>query len=520
MRVAVAACMLLGVFQAALGDDQQKPSTVNARWAIREWPNAKTHAAATVARNKQANGELPPRAPKDEHAEVVVRVNAKQKDTKSSGTASPAALKQTPPQIAVAKQVLAASTSMSSAAPTKPRAQITAAKPVSMAKTTPDITAAKPVPVAPTSKASSATTKPRAEITAVKPVPAAALSKASSPPTEPKAPITAAKPVAAAVASKAPTAPAKMEAQITAVKPVPAAATSKASSAPTRPNVQITAAKPVAAAAISKSSPPPTKPKVQITAAKPVPVVDAGKASSTTPAAPKWSRPNITAARPAPVVAANTAVQHASNVSFNRNTSAHHFLRAADECACKFTGSCNCQMAMEFMDCISKACSSGKCVCPKQQYKLSCLNVVSACDNLELQCANEKCSCSEETIHIEMEEKWEAGLEKEEKAPEKEPTEKLLDELKELKERKCELEKVNSYGWLNARHRLEELKPRIEARMKSLAELNHPLPEMTCAKSFEEWHYSNVTVARMESSAHVAVPAASGVVLAWALLRL
>lgn len=65
-----------------------------------------------------------------------------------------------------------------------------------------------------------------------------------------------------------------------------------------------------------------------------------------------------------------------------------------DQCKCVFKGSCTCEAAVEFMNCITNACSSGKCACTGDLYFVSaCDSMSDVCPNVALQCTKNGATC-------------------------------------------------------------------------------------------------------------------------------
>jgi len=159
--------------------------------------------------------------------------------------------------------------------------------------------------------------------------------------------------------------------------------------------------------------------------------------------------------------------------------SASRFMnKMADTCQCEFKNTCSCVAAMEFMDCVAHACASGRCDCKEMQYEDACSSMAGTCQSLDFECSKDKAVCLSEL---------ESDLEAE--APEvKKTPEEVIEELRDLKEKKCRLDLAAEDGWLNAQKQLEETNGEIEARLADLVERGDRLPEMHCEKHFEEWH--------------------------------
>lgn len=59
----------------------------------------------------------------------------------------------------------------------------------------------------------------------------------------------------------------------------------------------------------------------------------------------------------------------------------------ASDCQCQFKSQCSCEATLGFMNCISDACSSGKCECmDNAHFMWACGNMSATCPNVGLQC--------------------------------------------------------------------------------------------------------------------------------------
>jgi len=68
---------------------------------------------------------------------------------------------------------------------------------------------------------------------------------------------------------------------------------------------------------------------------------------------------------------------------------------AKEDCKCSFHSECTCEAALEFLDCISKSCSSGQCACHEYQYYNACVDMSKTCvQKLEFQCSKEETRCN------------------------------------------------------------------------------------------------------------------------------
>jgi len=94
----------------------------------------------------------------------------------------------------------------------------------------------------------------------------------------------------------------------------------------------------------------------------------------------------------------------ASTDSFNAATAfasaqvqglaAYSLGRMGAQCKCAFHGSCGCDAALEFMDCIAAACQSGTCECQAGMHFLyACHNMSAVCPSSSLMCTLDSASC-------------------------------------------------------------------------------------------------------------------------------
>lgn len=68
--------------------------------------------------------------------------------------------------------------------------------------------------------------------------------------------------------------------------------------------------------------------------------------------------------------------------------------RMGAQCKCGFHGSCGCDAALEFMDCIAAACQSGTCECQDGMHFLyACHNMSAVCPTSNLMCTSDSASC-------------------------------------------------------------------------------------------------------------------------------
>lgn len=154
-----------------------------------------------------------------------------------------------------------------------------------------------------------------------------------------------------------------------------------------------------------------------------------------------------------------------------------------DMCTCNFQRPCTCKDAMLFLDCVSKACGSGKCDCDGGQYLNTCSAMGQTCPDLDFKCSSNKAVCSVEGYAVEK-----TKEEKERRhAPAVETAEDILNDLREMKEQKCRFEQAARDGWVNADNRVQALEAVIYDRMRDLADKDHLLPDMHCYHHFEEW---------------------------------
>jgi len=159
----------------------------------------------------------------------------------------------------------------------------------------------------------------------------------------------------------------------------------------------------------------------------------------------------------------------------------------ADICSCEFRGVCGCEAAIEFMDCVSAACNSGKCDCHETQFQHACTSIAGECSSLEMECESDRAAClvEEETIAA---------------SPRPRTEEHIYAELRDLKEKSCRLELAEADGWLNAGVRLRTVRHDIDAKMSELETMKAATPEMHCEKHFEEFHMP-VTPAPLKAAA-------------------
>lgn len=176
---------------------------------------------------------------------------------------------------------------------------------------------------------------------------------------------------------------------------------------------------------------------------------------------------------------------------------------AAADCACHFDDQCGCHAAMEFMTCVAKACLSGGCDCKKYEFMGACGAIANTCPELAISCGKERAECIHEevasapkTVKVDMPlPKGEKQAAKDAAAAEEEERleikrDEMYDDLRELKERKCQLQVAARDGWLNADRRLKETNAEIDEKLEWLTEKGFRIPEMHCEKHFEEWHDS------------------------------
>lgn len=138
-------------------------------------------------------------------------------------------------------------------------------------------------------------------------------------------------------------------------------------------------------------------------------------------------------------------------------------VKLGNECRCAFHGSCSCKDTLAFMDCIGRACSSGKCTCPADQYQQSCQAMRGACLDLEFECSNNRVKCSEQANH-----------------PWDQDKKGLLEALEEMRMKKCQLKESSEAGWVNADNRIRELEPKIQDALRKLRALGGEPPYMGC----------------------------------------
>lgn len=179
---------------------------------------------------------------------------------------------------------------------------------------------------------------------------------------------------------------------------------------------------------------------------------------------------------------------------------------AAADCACHFDNQCGCHAAMEFMTCVAKACLGGGCDCKKYEFMGACGAIANTCPELAISCGKERAECihpnevavGPKTVKVDMplpkdEKKKEKKAQAAAEAAEEEERleikrDEIYDDLRELKEKKCQLEVAARDGWLNADRRLKETNSEIAEKLEWLEEKGYRIPEMHCEKHFEEWH--------------------------------
>jgi len=130
-----------------------------------------------------------------------------------------------------------------------------------------------------------------------------------------------------------------------------------------------------------------------------------------------------------------------------------------DSCMCEFKGECNCENALNFMDCISASCASGECGCHEHQYHNACVDMSNTCLSLNFQCSGDKATCSMVVAGV--------GHDLDHKS-----TEELQKDLSMKLSQKCKYEESEKKGWHNADNRLRELEPEIEDHVKTLKARN------------------------------------------------
>eukprot|EP00747_Dinoflagellata_sp_TGD_P182935 gnl/TRDRNA2_/TRDRNA2_37509_c0_seq1.p1 gnl/TRDRNA2_/TRDRNA2_37509_c0~~gnl/TRDRNA2_/TRDRNA2_37509_c0_seq1.p1 ORF type:complete len:281 (+),score=82.32 gnl/TRDRNA2_/TRDRNA2_37509_c0_seq1:97-939(+) len=152
-----------------------------------------------------------------------------------------------------------------------------------------------------------------------------------------------------------------------------------------------------------------------------------------------------------------------------------------DKCKCKFIGHCTCRQAIQFMDCISDACASGECDCHKSQFQLSCHEMAGACSSIGLACTEDKATCTHMPVYAD------------------ETKEEILDDLADLKERKCKLEEAQRRGYLNADNRLRDLRPKIQGAKDMLKKKDAAAaPNMDCDKPMLAGEFDGVKKTKKE----------------------
>lgn len=103
-----------------------------------------------------------------------------------------------------------------------------------------------------------------------------------------------------------------------------------------------------------------------------------------------------------PFHALHQRAMNAAAVSGNHSSKLPSFLqKLSDECQCVFQGSCSCEAATEFMNCISNACQSGKCACGgSYHFQQACQNMSDVCPGEGMQCTEEKSTCGAHSVTL------------------------------------------------------------------------------------------------------------------------
>jgi len=127
---------------------------------------------------------------------------------------------------------------------------------------------------------------------------------------------------------------------------------------------------------------------------------------------------------------------------------------------CRFRDVCDCNAAMEFMDCVSGACHGGRHDCHELEYHRACVGMARTCQGLDFECSNRRAVC---TITVNMTDP------EREAAMARRTDEELREELRKLQKEKCTLEHaMMHHDLLNADNELAKLAPRVQRRMKEL----------------------------------------------------
>mmetsp|Transcript_11979 Transcript_11979/g.18082 ORF Transcript_11979/g.18082 Transcript_11979/m.18082 type:complete len:337 (+) Transcript_11979:120-1130(+) len=180
--------------------------------------------------------------------------------------------------------------------------------------------------------------------------------------------------------------------------------------------------------------------------------------------------------------------------------------RLAHECSCHFQDICDCHQAMTFMNCVSEACSTGRCDCEDHEFLHACDRIGAFCNSLDISCSSGRAVClyegSSENPNKKVEVK--SGYMRDEPIPRpidgpvvggttepplesRRSLDDIYDELQELKTQKCSLDMATDEGWFDTSSKLPKVKQRIRECIEELEAKQALIPEMHCEKHFEEW---------------------------------
>eukprot|EP00747_Dinoflagellata_sp_TGD_P207897 gnl/TRDRNA2_/TRDRNA2_81431_c0_seq2.p1 gnl/TRDRNA2_/TRDRNA2_81431_c0~~gnl/TRDRNA2_/TRDRNA2_81431_c0_seq2.p1 ORF type:complete len:350 (+),score=108.08 gnl/TRDRNA2_/TRDRNA2_81431_c0_seq2:145-1050(+) len=162
--------------------------------------------------------------------------------------------------------------------------------------------------------------------------------------------------------------------------------------------------------------------------------------------------------------------------------------QTAADCQCHFKNYCTCEAAIEFMDCIEKACTAKTCDCHQHQYKHACLMMADTCSSLNMKCEVLENSTQKATCIDSIDAKSLPEL-KDEPKLEDMSTADILKELKALKEDNCEHYFNHKNGWVNADEQGKIVQEKIDRRIKILEKRNSKIPDMHCYHDFKEYEY-------------------------------
>jgi Cys-rich protein (TIGR01571 family) len=147
-----------------------------------------------------------------------------------------------------------------------------------------------------------------------------------------------------------------------------------------------------------------------------------------------------------------------------------------DSCSCSFSGLCSCVQALEFMKCIQTACDSKACDCQVHHFNYACHTMSAECPSAGLKCGSKEATCKEIPPIV------------------TESTLELVEEIEEMQDNRCKLDKAIAAGMINAPLRSAELDPRIQDRIETLERRGVRVPKLGCrekdSEAFEDFKSS------------------------------